>query len=208
MGVGPSVALRSKKQSAVSRLQRRVVDRLRGQLNVDQLLSRGLVLGERVFIARNAWVDPGFPWLITIEDEATIGPLAIILAHDASMQRHLHRTLLSEVVIGKRAFIGAGAIVLAGSRIGENAVVGAGAVVRGEVPPGAVAIGNPVQVVGDVESMLRKHRKTNDGGPSWPHVGWTVQHGITAERRRIQREALADGGVGYVEWPGRVVVED
>lgn len=192
----------------LSRMRRRVLDRLRGQLNADHLVAQGLELGERVFIAGNAWVDPGFPWLITIEDEATIGPQAIILAHDASMQRHLHRTLLSRVMIGRRAFVGAGAIVLAGSRIGENAVVGAGAVVRGEIPPGMVAIGNPAQIVGDVESMLHKHRKTTDGPPCWPHVGWTVQGGITPERRRIQREALADGRVGYLEWPDRVVVED
>ena len=160
-----------------------------------------------MFIARNAWVDPGFPWLITIEDEATIGPQAIILAHDASMQRHLHRTLLSRVLIGGRAFIGAGAIVLAGSRIGRTRW-SAPARWFGRDPSGTVAIGNPAQIVGDVESMLRKHRKTTDGGPCWPHVGWTVRHGITPERRRIQREALADGGVGYVEWPDRVVVED
>ena len=111
-------------------------------------------------------------------------------------------------MIGRRAFIGAGAIVLAGSRIGENAVVGAGAVVRGEIPPGKIALGNPADIVGDVESMLHKHRKTTDGGPCWPHLGWTIQHGITAEHRRIQREALADGGIGYVEWPDHVVVED
>ena len=30
----------------------------------------------------------------------------------------------------------------------DGAVVGAGAVVRGEVPPGATAAGNPAQVVG------------------------------------------------------------
>lgn len=208
MGVGPSAARRSYQQSAISRLRKRVADRVRGQLNTDQLVRHGLDLGERVFIARNAWVDPGFPWLVRIEDEATIGPLAIILAHDASMQRHLHRTQLARVVIGRRAFIGAGAVVLSGSTIGENAVVGAGAVVRGEIPAGAIAIGNPAVVVGDVESMLRKHRKTAEDVNCWPHVGWTTEHGITPERRRIQRETLADGAVGYVEWPERVVVED
>jgi acetyltransferase-like isoleucine patch superfamily enzyme len=207
MGVDPS-ARRPGQQSAVSRLRTRVVDRLRGQLNTDRLVGMGLTVGERVFIARNAYVDPGFPWLITIEDEATVGPFAVILAHDASMQRHLHRTLLSRVLIGRRAFIGASAVLLPGCTIGENAVVGAGAVVRGEIPPATVAIGNPAQVVSDLDSMLSKHRKTADGDPSWPHLGWTVQHGITPDRRRIQREALADGGYGYVEWPDRVVVED
>lgn len=50
------------------------------------------------------------------------------------------------IVIGENVFIGTGAIVLKGSTIGSNATVGAGAVVNGEVPPGALAVGNPMQI--------------------------------------------------------------
>ena len=116
----------------VRRLGRQLVDRIRGQQNIDHLVTLGLEVGERAFIARNAYIDPGYPWLITIGEEATVGPRTIVLAHDASMQRHIHRTLLARVTIGDRAFIGAGAIVLAGSTVGDNAVIGAGSVVRGQ----------------------------------------------------------------------------
>jgi acetyltransferase-like isoleucine patch superfamily enzyme len=51
------------------------------------------------------------------------------------------------VSIGKNCFIGARAIILKGVTIGDGAVVGAGAVVTKDIPPGAIAVGNPARVV-------------------------------------------------------------
>ena len=51
------------------------------------------------------------------------------------------------IEIGANAWIGARAVLLGGARIGADAIVGAGAVVDFEVPPGAVAAGNPARVV-------------------------------------------------------------
>ena len=51
------------------------------------------------------------------------------------------------VVIGDDVFIGARSIVLSGSTIGEGSVIGAGSVVKGEIPPGVVAAGNPCRVI-------------------------------------------------------------
>lgn len=184
------------------------MDRLRGVSNPERLVAAGLQLGERTFIAQTAYLDPGYPWLISIGDESTIAPGVIILAHDASMQRHIHRTILSPVVIGKRVFVGAGSIVLAGSRIGDNSIVAAGSVVRGEVPAGAVVAGNPAKVVGDVESTIERHRAAAADAPSWPHEGWTLLRGITEERKRVQREALAPGTRGYLTWPERLTADE
>jgi acetyltransferase-like isoleucine patch superfamily enzyme len=47
------------------------------------------------------------------------------------------------VLIGKKCFIGARAIILKGVTIGDGAIVGAGAVVTRDVPAGAVVAGNP-----------------------------------------------------------------
>jgi acetyltransferase-like isoleucine patch superfamily enzyme len=49
--------------------------------------------------------------------------------------------------IGNDVWIGHGACVLSGAVIGDGAVIGAHAVVRGFVPPYAVVLGNPAQVV-------------------------------------------------------------
>jgi acetyltransferase-like isoleucine patch superfamily enzyme len=51
------------------------------------------------------------------------------------------------VEIGHGVWIGCNAVVLSGARIGNGAVIGAGAVVRDEVPPYAIAVGNPARVV-------------------------------------------------------------
>ena len=51
------------------------------------------------------------------------------------------------VVIGPRAWLGAGSMVLKGVKVGENAIVGAGAVVMRNVPPNSVVMGNPARVV-------------------------------------------------------------
>ena len=161
-------------------------------------MALGLQLGERTYIARNAYIDPSWPWLVKIGDESTIGPFAIILAHDASMQRHLGRTLIAPVVIGRRVFVGAGSIILAGSTIGDNSIIGAGAVVRGEIPAGSLVLGNPGTVVSDVEDTVQKHREAATAAPSWPHAGWSRTRGITKERRETQRDALASGIAGYL----------
>jgi len=51
------------------------------------------------------------------------------------------------VNIGHDVWIGTNAIVLSGVSIGSGAVIGAGAVVTKDVPPYAIAVGNPARVV-------------------------------------------------------------
>jgi maltose O-acetyltransferase len=185
-------------RNTIRRLLLPVVQRLRGDQNLDALVSQGLVVGKGTFIARTVYLDPGHPWLITIGDHAGLSPGVIVLTHDASMHAQMGSTRLARVEIGKRVFVGAGAIILPGTRIGDDAIVGAGAVVRGDVPPGMLVVGNPAKVVGDVESLARWHHDALADAPSWPHDGWIVGRGITAARRREQREALAGGISGYL----------
>lgn len=51
-----------------------------------------------------------------------------------------------EVVIGDFVWIGAEVILLPGTKIGEGAIIQAGSVVHGEIPPMAIAGGNPAKV--------------------------------------------------------------
>jgi maltose O-acetyltransferase len=182
----------------IGRVQLRVVQRLRGQLNVDRLVARGLQIGRGTFVAHDAYLDPGHPWLISIGNDSGLSPRAIVLVHDASMRRHIDYTLIAPVVIGDRVFVGAGAIILPGTRIGNDSVVAAGAVVRGDIPPWSMVVGNPGKVVSDVRSVVDWHQQAAAQAPVWPHEGWTVGHGITEARKRAQREALADGSTGYL----------
>ncbi|MEF8830572.1 MAG: DapH/DapD/GlmU-related protein, partial [Halobacteriales archaeon] len=50
-----------------------------------------------------------------------------------------------EVVVGERAMIGAGAVVLPGVEVGADAQVAANSLVTRDVPPGATVAGVPAR---------------------------------------------------------------
>lgn len=155
-----------------------------------------------MYIAPTAYLDAGHPWLIEIGDETLIGPWAIVLAHDTSTRLHTGHTLIGRVRIGRRVYVGHGAVVMPGSTIGDEAVIGPGSVVQGEIPARTVAVGNPAAVVTQVDAFAEHHLEAiRSGSPVWPIPGWTVGGGITDERKAAQREALADR-VGYLRSPG------
>ena len=56
------------------------------------------------------------------------------------------------IIIGKKAWVAARAIVLLGSTIGDRSVVGAGSVVTRDVPANSVCVGNPARVVKKIET--------------------------------------------------------
>lgn len=55
------------------------------------------------------------------------------------------------IVIGDDVLIGAGSVILPGTRIGRGAVIGAGSVVSGTVPEYAIVAGAPARVIGQRE---------------------------------------------------------
>lgn len=55
--------------------------------------------------------------------------------------------------IGSRVWIGARATILKGVEIGDGAIIAAGAVVTRDVPPLAIAAGNPARIVGSVSPV-------------------------------------------------------
>jgi maltose O-acetyltransferase len=52
-----------------------------------------------------------------------------------------------KVIIEDDVWIGGNTVILPGVRIGKGAVIGAGSVVSKDVPPNAIAVGNPAKVV-------------------------------------------------------------
>ena len=57
------------------------------------------------------------------------------------------RTTGGDVVIGNDVWLGTRCTILSGARIGDGAVIGAEAVVAKEIPPYAIAVGNPARVI-------------------------------------------------------------
>lgn len=90
---------------------------------------------------------------VRIGDHVMMGPEVMVFAQGHNFD-DLSRPMVQqgesepdEVVIGDDVWIGARAIILPGVHVGHGAVIGAGSVVTKDVPPFAVAAGNPARVV-------------------------------------------------------------
>jgi maltose O-acetyltransferase len=182
----------------LDKLRRFLQYRLRGFVDPDRLVRQGLRLGEGVYIAPGSLIDPRHCWLISIGDESVLGPRVHILAHDASTKPHLGYTKIGEVQIGRKVFVGAGAVILPDVRIGDRAIVGAGSVVREDVPAETVVFGNPAEVVCTTGDYLDRHRERMKTRQCFGRKGFTYQGGITDGNKGVLREAVREGAV-YVE---------
>lgn len=118
-----------------------------------KLVDRGarLAAGDFVFLGRGAEIDVAQS--VTIGAHTLIAPNVFITdhTHNSARGRRLadQGNRVAPVVIGSDAWIGAGAIVLAGVTIGDGAIVGAGAVVTKDVAPYTIVAGVPARVVGE-----------------------------------------------------------
>ena len=111
----------------------------------------GMKISSSARISYGARLDKTYPQGIHIDDDSYVVSGAIIFSHDFS------RNIKTHTWIGKRCFIGANAIVMAGVTIGDSVVVGSGSVVTKDVPSGCVVAGNPAKV-------LRENIKTDKFG--------------------------------------------
>ncbi|MFC6755811.1 MULTISPECIES: acyltransferase [Haloarcula] len=109
------------------------------------LLGRlGMTVGEGVAWGLESTPDVFWPELITVEDDAIVGYDATLLCHEFLQAEY--RT--GEVVVGERAMIGAGAVVLPGVEIGADAQVAANSLVVEDVPAGETVAGVPAEPLG------------------------------------------------------------
>jgi Acetyltransferase (isoleucine patch superfamily) len=81
---------------------------------------------------------------IFIGDGTKFGPGVFVYDHDYDFKNEdptlRSKHITSPVVIGKNCWIGAGTVILRGTKIGDNSVVGAGAVIKGEYKENSLVI--------------------------------------------------------------------
>ncbi len=113
-----------------------------------RFLVRNISFGQRNVLNFGCVFD-GRGYEIRTGSDVSIGPKATLLTlgHDPRSSTFGDRG--GPIIVGNRAWICYGAIVLPNVTIGEGAVVGAGAVVSKDVPPFAIVAGNPAKVVGE-----------------------------------------------------------
>jgi UDP-2-acetamido-3-amino-2,3-dideoxy-glucuronate N-acetyltransferase len=115
-------------------------------------IQRNAIVGSRCKISSHTFVCEG----VTIEDEVFIGH-GVVFTNDRYPRATSNGQLQTEddwrvisTSVKKGASIGSGAVILCGVTVGKKALVGAGAVVTHNVPDYAIAVGVPARVVGDV----------------------------------------------------------
>ncbi|WP_255195728.1 acyltransferase [Halorarius litoreus] len=103
----------------------------------------GIDVGTGVSWGLEATPDVFWPERITLGDHCIVGYDATLLCHEFLQDEYR----LGDVVVGERAMIGAGAIVLPGVEIGADAQVAANSLVTQDVPAGETWAGVPAERV-------------------------------------------------------------
>jgi maltose O-acetyltransferase len=107
-----------------------------------------ITLGDGVFLNFNCVVLDVVA--VTIGDRAQIGSAVQILAADHPLDVETRASGLENgrpIAVEEDVWIGSGAILCPGVTIGRGSVIGAGSVVTRDIPPDAVAVGNPCRVL-------------------------------------------------------------
>jgi maltose O-acetyltransferase len=180
------------------RFGRWLLDTIRRDPKLSDLVERGLKIGRDVSVGRDVFLAELCPWLLTIGDDATIGMHVTIFTWDNSTKRRIGYTSVAPVVIGDGAYIGAFSIILPGVTIGKRAVVGAGSVVRSDIPAGVVAAGAPARVLGPAEDFDIKNRARLS---SVYESVWAVEGvggAVPKELRERMQADLAGGKIGFI----------
>jgi acetyltransferase-like isoleucine patch superfamily enzyme len=93
-------------------------------------LHSGCFVPEHSVLEAGAWLGPG-----------------VLVTNARYPNRPDTKRRLEGVRVGRRAAVGAGAVLLPGVTIGAGALIGAGAVVVRDVPDGATVVGNPGRIL-------------------------------------------------------------
>ena len=124
-----------------------------------KLIKRGLKLGDNVYLNDGFFLDPSHCHLITIENNVVFGPNVSIFAHDASTKKVINKTRIAPVCLHENCFIGAGSIILPGSKVGRNSILAALSKLSGEIPDNQVWGGNPAKFIMTIDEYKDKLQK-------------------------------------------------
>ncbi len=114
-------------------------------------IENNVSIGDRVTIKSGVQLWDG----VKIDDDVFIGPNVTFTNDLFPRSKHFLDSPL-KTHIKKGASIGANATILPGISIGRHSMIGAGAVVTKDVPPNAIAVGNPAYISGYVSQKPSK----------------------------------------------------
>lgn len=165
---------------------------------LEDLISRGLKVGENFSMQPECFIDYSHCWLITIGNNVIFAPRVQLIAHDGSTRAFLNTVRIGTINIGDNVFLGNGVIVLPGVTIGDNCIVAAGSVVTKNVPSGSVYGGNPAKFICDTSSFIE--RNSSHGTKPVFGATFTIERGISEEmKQEMLNKITAAGGLGCID---------
>lgn len=129
-------------------------------------IENDVIVGDRVTVKCGVQLWDG----LRLEDDVFVGPNATF-TNDLHPRSRQYPDEFPHTVVGTGASIGANATILPGVRIGRRAMIGAGAVVTKDVPPNAVVVGNPARITGYSGAKQTVERPSTSPGTGAPEPG-------------------------------------
>ena len=121
-------------------------------------IQKNAKVGKNCKISSHTFICEG----VTIEDGAFIGHGVMFINDSYPRATTAEGTLQGErdwrveaTLVKRGASIGSGATILSKVVIGENAIVGAGSVVTRDVPPNVIVAGNPARILRSINSEVK-----------------------------------------------------
>ena len=108
-------------------------------------IGKEVKIGNHVKLENRATVYQG----VKIEDNVFVGP-HVTFTNDPYPRSLSTNWKIMPTFVKKGASIGAGAVIMCGVTIGEHAMIGVGSIVTKDIPPHAMAYGNPARIKGFV----------------------------------------------------------
>ncbi|WP_295827956.1 WxcM-like domain-containing protein [uncultured Microbacterium sp.] len=154
-------------------------------INDHVFVENDVRIGDRVTLKSGVQVWDG----IRLGDDVFVGP-NVTFTNDPFPRSKQYPEVFATTVIEDGASLGGGAVILPGVRIGRKAMIGAGAVVTKDVPPYAIVVGNPARIAGYTETA---------GGQS-PET--TPSASISAGLTRLRTVSDIRGALLPIDLPG------
>jgi UDP-2-acetamido-3-amino-2,3-dideoxy-glucuronate N-acetyltransferase len=143
------------------------------------VISPGVRLGKNVKVQNNVSVYTG----VICDDDVFLGPSMVFTNIINPRSEILRRDNYETTVVEKGASIGANATIICGTIIGRYAFIGAGAVVTKDVRPYALVVGNPARQTGWMSEYGHKLIFDKKGFAVCPESGdrYRLDNGIVSK---------------------------
>jgi UDP-2-acetamido-3-amino-2,3-dideoxy-glucuronate N-acetyltransferase len=143
------------------------------------VVSPGVRLGSNVKVQNNVSIYTG----VIVDDDVFLGPSMVFTNIINPRSEIIRRDNYETTIVEKGASIGANSTIICGNIIGRYAFVGAGAVVTKDVKPYALVVGNPARQTGWMSEYGHKLSFDKKGFTVCPESGdrYHLENGIVSK---------------------------